>query len=65
MLTYAVVFFCVAQMLFFGKHWLRVTARDRDAVRLRHMRESLDWHRPGHRSRIAASASHRGEAWGR
>jgi hypothetical protein len=65
MLSYAVVFLCVAQMLFFGKHWLRVTARDRDAVRLRQMRESLDWRRPGHRSRIAVGGTHLGEAWGR
>lgn len=64
MLTYAVLCLCLAQMLFFGKHWLRVTARDRDAVRLRHMRESLDWRRPGHRSRIAAGVAHRGEARG-
>ena len=65
MLTYAVVFLCVAQMLFFGKHWMRVTARDREAVRVRRMRESLDWRRPGHRSRIAGGAPQRGEARGR
>jgi hypothetical protein len=64
MLTYAVVVLCVAQILFLSRHWMRVTARDRDASRLRRMRKSLDWHRTGHRSRIAAGVAHFGEPRG-
>lgn len=64
MFTYAAAVLCVAQFLFLGKHWMRVTARDRDASRLRQMRKTLDWHRPGHRPRIAAGVPHFGERWG-
>jgi hypothetical protein len=64
MFTYAVAVLCVAQILFLAKHWIRVTARDRDASSLRRMRKSLDWRRPGHRSRIAAGVAHFGELRG-
>lgn len=62
--TFAVVVLCVAQILFCAKHWMRVTGRDRDASKLRQMRESVDWRRPGHRSRIAAGVSRFGELRG-
>jgi cell division protein FtsL len=61
MLIHVFAILCGALTLFLAWHWMRVTVRDRDASRLRRMRESVDWHRPGHRSRIAAGASHFGE----
>jgi hypothetical protein len=64
MFTYAVLVLCVAQILFFAKHWMRVTARARDASKLRQMRKSLDWRRPGPRSRIAAGVPYFGELRG-
>lgn len=65
MLTYAVTVLCVAVALLLAKHWLRVTARDRDASRSRQMRTILDWNRPGHRSRIATGTPRFGELGGR
>ena len=44
----------VAMFLVLAALWMRVTGRDRDAAKLRRMRESIDWHRPGHRPRLAA-----------
>jgi hypothetical protein len=64
MLTYVIVGLSVALILLFGKLWMRVTSRDRDASRLRQMRETLDWRRPGHRPRIAAGLPHFGELRG-
>lgn len=64
MFIYAVAAICVAQILFVAKHWMRVTTRDRDASRVRRLREVLDWSRPGHRSRIAAGVPHFGELRG-
>ncbi len=54
MVTSGIVIVCIAQILFLAKHWMRVTARDRNAAKLHRLRQSLDWRRPGHRSRIAA-----------
>jgi hypothetical protein len=65
MLTYAVVVLCVAHILFCARHWMRVAGRDRDASRLRQMRESLDWRRAGHRSRIAPGVPRFGGLRGR
>ena len=60
MFTYAVSVLCVAMILFLARHWMRVTARDRDAAARRKLRVSLDWRHEGHRSRIAAGAAHFG-----
>jgi hypothetical protein len=65
MFTYAVVFLCLSQILFVAKRWMRVTARDRDASKLRRMRKSVDWRGPGHRPRVAAGVAHFGELRGR
>jgi hypothetical protein len=64
MFANAVVVLCVALILVCAKHWMRVTGRDRDASRRRKLRDSIDWHRPVHRSRIAAGVSRFGELRG-
>jgi hypothetical protein len=64
MFTYAFVVLCLAQIVFLARRWLLVTGRDRDASRRRQMRNSLDWRRPAHRSRVAAGVPHFGELWG-
>ncbi len=61
MFIYAFAVVGGALTLFCAKQWMHVTARDREASKLRRMRESLDWRLPGHRSRIAAGVPHFGE----
>jgi hypothetical protein len=60
----AVLALGVALTTFLAGQWLRVTARDRNASRLRQLRDGLDWNRSGHRSRIAAGVSRFGELRG-
>jgi hypothetical protein len=57
MLTAAFLALCGVQMLFLARFWLRVTARDHDASRLRRMRTGLDWHGRGRRRREKAGPS--------
>ena len=42
-LTAAFILLCLAQTVFLARHWMRITARDREATWHQRMDKALDW----------------------